>query len=203
MITKFARVTASFIVPPVGGSVTVAVTNASWLSVGAYANVQQAGNFMVAAIPSSNLLALVLSDLAQNVKVGDVVPVGVGVGEGANPNPTAGSDPAAASQLAVISGGTGASTVAAAVANLGLFSMQKGTGTLALGTATIATATITGTSSIFIQRTSGPGNGAGVIGIMVTSVVPGAPGSFAVTAIDKDGNTITTDVGTFNWLVVG
>lgn len=203
MITKHSITQAAFSLPMLGGSITIPVSSAAWMDVGDFVHIRGGGNFIVNAI-NGTLVTLVLSDLAEMVGPGTIVKNGSSITEGAQSSIKPVQDPSKASSTPLYSGGTGAVTAAEARTNLGIQSMQTGTGTLVLGTATVATATITSSSAVFVQRTSGPtGIATGEIGIMVTSITVGAPGSFIVTAIDKDGNAVVADVCTFNWMVVG
>lgn len=85
-----------------------------------------------------------------------------------------------------------------------LNSVQGGTATLINGTITVSSATITASSRVMVTMTD-PGAGAitGFAAFEVTNKVPGAPGSFDITAIDDAKATIATAVCVVDWLVVG
>lgn len=204
MITKFSTVLSPFTVPAKGGTISIDVSNTGWMMVGDFVHVRGGGNFVVSTISGNRLTLTYYGSCGGNDTAGNVVKAGSGIMEGAKPATVEATDPSKVAATSILDGGTGAVTAEQARTNLGVQTIQVGTATLVSGTVTVSTANIGSDSKVFVTRTAIPGGAAtGEIGLAVLGVSTGNPGSFTITAIDKDGATVTNDDATVNWMVVG
>jgi hypothetical protein len=101
--------------------------------------------------------------------------------------------------LSVGQGGTGVITLAAIRAALQILS---GTAVLVAGSVTVSTQNITGASVIIAELNTPGGSRNSFAGYKITSVTPGTPGSFVITAITDTGATINTCADTVSYMII-
>lgn len=122
-INAFTLTTADFVVPAIGGSVTVLVANSSWATIGQNVFIQGAGTFIVTAKPGTGSMTLTYLNYQENTNTGNTVSTGAEVSPG-------GLQPTLTLLPAVTTYGLGGSQVLNLVSSqlLGL-SIVLGTGT--------------------------------------------------------------------------
>lgn len=80
--SAFTTTTADFVVPALGGQVTISVANSSWMNVGASYFITAAGYFTLDAIPSLTSITLTYQNIAANTAAGNTISSGAKVTAG-------------------------------------------------------------------------------------------------------------------------
>jgi hypothetical protein len=88
-INAFTLTTADFIVPIIGGNVTVSVGNSTWAVPGQKIFVQGAGYFDCVSKPTPDSIILTYLNYAGNTNTGNTISAGAGVSPGGNQGPNA------------------------------------------------------------------------------------------------------------------
>lgn len=142
-LNAYTVTTANFTVPAIGSNVTVSVGNSGWMVPGQNIFVQGPADFTVSSVPNATSVILTFLGYTGNVAPGAVIAAGAGVSPGGIEGPVL-------NPLPIADGGTGATTAAAALSNLGI--AQNITAAYASG----AAYTLTNVSQLMAFGTTSP-----------------------------------------------
>lgn len=211
-VNAFSTVQAQFVVPALNGSVSITVDNNSWVVVGQYIFCFGAGTFIVNSLAGQTVIGATYPSFTQNTNAGATVTVGSQISpSGDEPTLTGLAHSGANSDITSLAGlttpltrgqgGTGfaATTVLSLLTDL---TIQAGAKLLSSGTGTVSTANITAGSIVIAGLGAPGGTRTGFAGYKVTSLTPGTPGSFVLTAIDDSASTLGSCTDTVNWVVI-
>ncbi len=209
----YSFTTANFDIPAVNSDVTVLAVTA-WLVVGQTVFIGdgvEGGTFEVAVINNSNSFDATFKGYG-----GDSAP-GATITSGAKVSPAGRFN--FADPVPVANGGTGVATVTgillgAGVADIAGMTAAETLTYLSLPTQTIAGQTtlvtgfvtpavnITASSKIYVSLVTAGGTRTGFAGYKITSITPGSPGSFVITAINDSAATLALCTDVVNYLVI-
>jgi hypothetical protein len=211
-INAFSTVQAQFTVPAINSSVSITVDFNQWVVVGQYIFIFGAGTFLVNSLAGTTVIGATYSNFTQNTHAGAVIAVGSQISpSGDEPTLTGFAHSGANSDITSLTGlttpltraqgGTGfnAASITALLTDL---TVQAASKILAAGTATVNTPNITANSIVLISLATPGGTRTGFAGYKITSLTPGTPGSFIITAIDDSGATLGSCTDTVNWHVI-
>ena len=195
-----------------GDTVTLVVDQCTWMVPGQNVYLFGIGIFSVVSTTGTPATVCTLNYLAYvgNTNFNVAIPIGSQISPaGTQPSTTGFAASGANSDitsltglttpLTVAQGGTGEATLAALLTAL---PVQAGSNVLTLGVVTVSSANITANSIITVTLKTPGGTRTNFGGYELTSITPGTPGSFVITAIDTSAATLSACTDTVNWHII-
>lgn len=191
-------------------TVSVTVDTNSWMVIGQFVFCFGAGTFQVTSLAGTTVALLTYLPYVENTNAGNTIAAGAQISPGGSEPSVAGLATAGANSditsltglttpLSVAQGGTGEITLAALLTAL---PVQAGSAVLVTGTKTVSSANITVNSIVVTSLATPGGTRTDFSGYKITTLTPGTPGSFIITAIDSTGATLALCTDTVNWHVI-
>jgi hypothetical protein len=190
----------------------VTVDNNSWMTVGQFVFCFGAGTFQVNSLAGTTVVGLTYLNFTENTHAGATIAVGSQISPGGSePSLTGLAASGANSDITSLTGlttplslaqggtGVGAASVTALLTDL---TVQAASTVLGSGTGTVSTPNITANSIVLVSLVTPGGTRTDFSGYKVTSLTPGTPGSFVITAVDSTGSTLGSLTDTVNWAVI-